>query len=103
WHTPVRASVRALGDLVESPGGGLWLRQVGGEFRQVAHSSFEASNALEGRDDPLPAFLRRTGWVLGLADVRVPPERDEHLQLPASISSLRDACMVGPLQPPHSH
>jgi putative PEP-CTERM system histidine kinase len=95
---PWSACIKALGDLVESPGGGLWLRQISGEYRQVAHSSLEPSIALEGHDDPLPAFLRRTGWVLEMADVRVHPDRYEELQLPATIASLRDAWLIVPLK-----
>ncbi len=95
---PWSACIQALGDLVESPGGGLWLRQVSGEYQQVARSSMGPSAVIEGRDAPLPALLRRTGWVLELADVRAHPDRYEQLQLPESIAGLRDAWLVVPLQ-----
>ena len=98
---PWSACLQALGDLVESPGGGLWLRQISGEYRQVVNSSLEPSIALEGNDDPLPAFLRRTGWVLELAEVRVHPDRYEQLKLPTSIASLRDAWLIVPLKTAH--
>jgi hypothetical protein len=70
--------------LVESPGGALWLRTSDGDYRQVERSGFPASpRSHSGRDDALPAFLRKTGWVLDVADVKAGQDY-ETSRLPAA-------------------
>ncbi|HQR22683.1 MAG TPA: PEP-CTERM system histidine kinase PrsK, partial [Burkholderiaceae bacterium] len=95
---PWEACVRALGDLVESGGGALWLRDSEGVFRQVARSVFPADAAPIASTDPLPAFLRRTGWVLDISDVMVHSARYESLRLPPSIAGVREAWLIVPLR-----
>jgi putative PEP-CTERM system histidine kinase len=94
---PWSASIQALADLVESPGGALWLRTGDGLYRQVERSGFPPSSDAFREDDALPAFLRRTGWVLDVADVGARPTDYEGLELPTAIQSARDAWIVIPL------
>jgi putative PEP-CTERM system histidine kinase len=89
--------VRALADLVESPGGALWLRCEGRHFRQVARWSTGAVTEAEPLDGALPRFLAATGWVVELREYRADPERYSHLVLPAWLESLPDAWLVVPL------
>ena len=49
-------------------------------------------------EDPLPAFLGRTGWVLEISDVMSNAARYGGLALPAEISAMRDAWLIVPLQ-----
>jgi putative PEP-CTERM system histidine kinase len=95
---PWAACVRALGDLVESPGGALWLQDGEGTFRQVMHSTLPADPALMTAATPLPAFLRRTGWVLEIGDVIARSSRYDGLRLPASIANLRESWLIVPLR-----
>jgi putative PEP-CTERM system histidine kinase len=95
---PWDACVRALGDLVESGGGALWLRDSEGVYRQVAHSVLPADSVHLNGDSPLPAFLDRTGWVLDISDVISRASRYDGLGLPESIASAREAWLIVPLR-----
>jgi putative PEP-CTERM system histidine kinase len=95
---PWDACVRALGDLVESGGGALWLRDSEGVFRQVVHTALPADSVPMTGDSPLPAFLGRTGWVLDISDVISRASKYDNLSLPASIASVREAWLIVPLR-----
>ena len=95
---PWQACIRALGDLVESPGGALWLLDVHGQYRQVERSMLPLVVQTIAADDPLPTFLGRTGWVLEISDVMSNATRYGGLALPAEISAMRDAWLIVPLQ-----
>jgi putative PEP-CTERM system histidine kinase len=94
---PWSACIQALGDLVESTGGALWLRTGEGAYRQVASSAFPASAETMAADDPLPKFLQRTGWVLEVSDVIAHSSKYENLVLPNSIANVTDSWLVVPL------
>ena len=89
--------IRALADLVESPGGGLWLTEQAAGYRQVERSSLPRTDAIEPADSSLPSFLRRTGWVVEISDVRRQPAKYQELVLPPSIESMREAWLIVPL------
>jgi putative PEP-CTERM system histidine kinase len=94
---PTAACVRALADLVESPGGGLWLRDES-RYRRV-----ERTGLMPGLDelaaaDALPAFLQRTGWVLDISDVMTQSAKYPGLKLPPELAAMRDAWLVVPLR-----
>jgi putative PEP-CTERM system histidine kinase len=95
---PWAACIQALGDLVESPGGALWLRDAAGRFRQVARVSLPAIEQDNDETGPLLAFLRRTGWVLEISDVLTRPGSYEQLVLPPAIANLPAAWLIVPLQ-----
>ena len=85
---PWQACIRALGDLVESPGGALWLLDAHGQYRQVERSMLPLVVQTIAAEDPLPAFLGRTGWVLEISDVMSNAVRYGGLALPAEISAM---------------
>jgi putative PEP-CTERM system histidine kinase len=89
--------VRALADLVESPGGGIWLEAPGGGFAQVARIGQARVDAAEPASGPFVQFLARTGWVLETAEVRRQNGRFEQLPLPPWLDALADAWLVVPL------
>lgn len=95
---PWEACVRALGDLVESGGGALWLQDGEGAYRQVARSALPADPAPIAPGDALPAFLRRTGWVLDISDVMARSTKYENLTLPPSLAAVREAWLIVPLR-----
>ena len=94
---PWAACIQALADLVESPGGALWYRSADGTFRQIERLSFPADQTVIPEKDPLPAFLRRTGWVLDIADAMLQSTKYEGLRLPPQIANLSDAWIIIPL------
>jgi putative PEP-CTERM system histidine kinase len=95
---PWPACIQALGDLVESPGGALWLKDGDGRFRQVARVSLPAVEPDADESRAFLAFLRRTGWVLEISDVLSHPSNYEQVSLPAAIVNLPAAWLIVPLQ-----
>ncbi len=95
---PWLACIQALGDLVESPGGAIWLRAAEGTYRQVAQSGLPAVEDALPENSPLPSFLWRTGWVLEVGDVITHAAKYEGLVLPIAMAGVRDAWLIVPLQ-----
>ncbi len=90
--------IRGLADMVESPSGALWVhRPDEPALRQVARWNLPAISATEMPDGSLSAFLRRTGWVIDLREMRERPERYEGLVLPEWLASHDQAWLVVPL------
>jgi putative PEP-CTERM system histidine kinase len=83
--------IRALGDLVESASGALWLAQ-GDTFRQVARIAMPAVRETEPLDGPLGASLATSGWVI---DVRAAAR--DGVALPAWLDALPHAWLIVPL------
>ena len=88
--------VRALADLVESTGGGLWLRREQG-YVQVARLNQPAVGQVEAEDGALPAFISRTGWVIEVPVARLDPSSQGGFGLPAWLDGLPNAWLVVPL------
>jgi len=88
--------VRALADLVESTGGGLWLRREHG-YAQAARFNQPQVDAVEAADGALPAFLSRTGWVIEVPTARLDPSSQGGFGLPAWLDSLNNAWLIVPL------
>jgi putative PEP-CTERM system histidine kinase len=97
-HVPLpETCIRALGDLVESASGALWL--VHGEtLRQVARIAMPAVRETERLDGPLASYLARTGWVVEVRDAAARPQAHDGLALPGWLSALPRAWLIVPLQ-----
>ena len=90
--------VRGLADMLESPGGGLWLRDRGnGPFLQSARWNIAATEVGEDFDSALSRFLRDSGWVVNLEEFRSFPRRYGDLQIPAWLQALPHAWLIVPL------
>ncbi len=97
-HVPLpETCIRALGDLVESASGALWLAQ-GESLRQVARIAMPAVRETEPLDGPLAAYLARTGWVVDVQDAAARPHAHEGLALPPWLTALPRAWLIVPLQ-----
>jgi putative PEP-CTERM system histidine kinase len=90
--------IKALSDLVESPGGVLWLADSYGKC--VFHSRFNHSpvDVVEPLESPLCRFLTDTGWVVNLEEYHAQPGRYDGLALPDWLSRLDEAWLVIPMQ-----
>jgi putative PEP-CTERM system histidine kinase len=88
--------IRALADLVESPGGLLWLRNGHG-FAAVARWNMPEMTGTEPLESPFAAFLARTGWIVDVAEWRNAPERYDGSTLPEWLERLGEAWLVVPL------
>jgi putative PEP-CTERM system histidine kinase len=90
--------VRGLADMVESPGGTLWLREAGAEvYRQHARWNLPECVAEVHQDAPLCRFLLASGWVINLEEYRCFPARYSDLEIPAWLSELPNAWLIVPL------
>ena len=90
-------SIEAIAELVESPGGTLWLQGEGGRFERLAHWNMpQAAGALDA-DDPLVRFLAAREWAIDLDECLNYPEHYDDLQLPEVIRALPRAWLVVPL------
>jgi len=90
--------IRALSDLVESPGGALWLADSFGKCKLHSRFNHPAVDAVDSLDSSLCVFLAGRGWVLDLEEYRMQPGRYEGLVLPDWLSRLDDAWLIIPLQ-----
>ncbi|WP_313950567.1 XrtA/PEP-CTERM system histidine kinase PrsK [Accumulibacter sp.] len=93
-----RHVVRGLADMVESPGGALWLTDPSGRFfAQAACWNMPVSSATEDQGSPLCTFLLDSGWVINLEEYRSLPRRYDGLALPPWLVEVPNAWLVVPL------
>lgn len=90
--------VRGLADMLDSPGGGLWLKARGEKaYRQSARWNLADSTAPEPDNSLLCEFLQGSGWVVNLEEFRSYPRRYGRLVLPQWLQELPQAWLVVPL------
>jgi putative PEP-CTERM system histidine kinase len=90
--------IRGLANMVESPGGGLWLRDGStGRMTQIARWNMPRVVDEEDADSSLCRFLRDSGWVVNLAEFRSITSRYQGLELPEWLSQMDGAWLVVPL------
>ncbi len=90
------ACLHAMADLVESTGGGLWLKREAG-YVQVARANQPRVEAIEAADGALPSFLQRTGWVIEVPAARRDPTSQGAFGTPAWLDQLHNAWLIVPL------
>jgi putative PEP-CTERM system histidine kinase len=90
-------AIAALADLVESPGGALWLADASGVFRPAARLNASPAEESVAADDVLPAFLVRSGWIVSLPEATLHPDRYPDLALPPALRAMPEAWLVVPL------
>ncbi len=96
-RAPEEAVIKALADLVESPGGGIWLRDAAGDFGPGGRLNMPESDAVEPAAGPLAGFLDDRGWIINLAEFRSRRDLYQGLSLPHWLSRLESAWLVVPL------
>jgi len=90
--------VKGLADMLESPGGSLWLRDAPGHhFTQAARWNAPAEAGMEPADSAFVRFLIDKGWVVNLEEFRASPERYRELELPLWLSESPNAWLIIPL------
>ena len=90
--------IRGLADMLESPGGSLWLKNRGDKaYRQNARWNSPACAVAEDEDSALCEFLQGSGWVVNLEEYRSFPRRYGHLVIPAWLQETPQAWLVVPL------
>ncbi len=75
--------IRGLADMVESPGGSLWMRAPdGASFVETAFTHRVLQARPEPADSAFLRFLAAEGWIVDIAEARAHPERYPGLSLP---------------------
>jgi len=92
-------AVQAIADIVESPGGGLWLRDDAVQvFLPVTECQMTIGPGCREPDgSSLVTFLERWQWVVNLGEYERDPGLYKDLELPQWLRSLPDAWIVVPL------
>jgi putative PEP-CTERM system histidine kinase len=90
-------SVRGLADLVESPGGALWLREDDASLRPASRWNMAAIGETEPADGSLARFLERTAWIVNVDECRTDPSAYPELVLPDWLRDAPLAWLVVPL------
>lgn len=89
--------IRALAELVESPGGALWLRRGDEGFSPAAELNMSLATGTEPLHGGLSDFIGRTGWVIDLEEFRARPSAYIGFQIPEWLGAIPDAWLVIPL------
>ena len=90
-------SIQAIAELVDSPGGVLWLSQDTGQLEQVAHWNMPTEKTAESPDSSLCQFLEKRQWVIHLDNYDLQPELYDGLNLPEWLRTIPRAWLVVPL------
>lgn len=93
-----RQVIQGLADLVESPGGGLWMKDLnGGGFHQTARLNLDARSDVEEASSELCKVMERENTVINLEEYRSFPGRYEAMSLPSWLQSMDQAWLIVPL------
>lgn len=89
--------IQAVAELVESPGGGLWVGRESGRYELAASWSWSLEPAAESADSSCCHFLEDKQWIIDLQEYRENPEKYGVLELPSWLLDLPRAWLVVPL------
>ena len=90
--------IRGLADMVESPGGSLWQKDLRGEsFLQTARWNMPLMAEREPAGGPLAGFLAERGWIVKLAEYRADPTRYGLTSMPPWLLANPELWLVVPL------
>jgi putative PEP-CTERM system histidine kinase len=91
-------AIQAIAELVESPGGGLWIRRESGVCEPAATWHVPAlEEAGEPADSPVSQFLETTQWVVDLPEAARDPDKYDGLVAPPWLQRYPRAWLVVPM------
>ena len=90
--------VRAMANMLQSPGGALWTASPGsGEFVQAAHWNFPVTSDKVQVASGFSSFLLRKAWIVDLHEYAQHPARYASAEIPPWLVEVRQAWLVVPL------
>ena len=90
--------IRGLANMVESPAGGLWLKEPGQSgFRMTGRWNIPLGHEIEDSSSDLCRFLVESGWVINLEEYRASPGRYTDLSMPEWVYGIPNAWLIVPL------
>lgn len=98
YSDPYQRAVVALADIVESPGGAVWMHREGVSFELLISHNFRVQGpaTLPPRSS-LAVFLEERRWLIDLSEYAAEPECYEGLTLPAWLGEASEAWLIVPL------
>jgi putative PEP-CTERM system histidine kinase len=90
-------TIQAVAELVESPGGALWVRRESGLCEPVAQWHLPLTTIAEPADSAFCQFLEASQWVVDLQEYAVSPDKYEGVALPDWLLTVPRAWLVVPL------
>jgi putative PEP-CTERM system histidine kinase len=90
--------IKAMADVVDSPGGALWMAEEPAWFSRVAVWNFRAAvNGVEERSGEFCRFLQTTSWIIDLDDVDQESGLFENCHIPDWLRADGRAWLIVPL------
>lgn len=91
-------TIKAIAQIVDSPGGVLWLRDAENDYQVAARYNcpelqVESIMAIQ----PLPSYLQRSGWVVDLQEFASDSSQYDGLELPLWLTDLTSEGIILPL------
>ena len=90
-------TIQAVADLVESPGGALWICKESGNCEFLQHWNMPMVSGDEPLSSAFCHFLESKHWVIDLEDSSLYPEKYAKLVIPQWLSAIPKARLVIPL------
>jgi putative PEP-CTERM system histidine kinase len=91
-------SIYSLAEIIDSPGGVLWIRQITNRYVPVASWQMEVSeNDTVDEGHPLVQFMASREWLIDLDEFERDPELYNNLTVPGWLKQMSNAWLVVPL------
>ncbi|TFW17284.1 XrtA/PEP-CTERM system histidine kinase PrsK [Duganella callida] len=90
-------SIQAVAELVESPGGALWIRRESGLCEPAAHWHIPPPSFSEPANSPFSLYLESKQWVIDLAEYADKPELYGNVEMPESLRHFARGRLIVPL------
>lgn len=90
-------AIESLAQLVESPGGALWMKEDRIGYQRAVHWNWSNIQGREAADSEFIQWLARKQWVIDIGEVSAHAERYPDLILPDWLAKAYDAWLIIPL------
>jgi putative PEP-CTERM system histidine kinase len=91
-------AIYSLAEIIDSPGGVLWMRQMMDQYAPVASWQMEVSEkAVIRKDHPLIRFMATREWLIDLDEYERDPELYNNISIPEWLEQMPNAWLVVPL------
>lgn len=111
WHRLIRTlsspdedmplqerTIKAVAQILESPGGAIWINQEGDDYVQVSNWNFpELNHAVESKGSNLLRHLEEKQWIIDIDEYRLESDRYVGFTLPNWFEPLQYAWLIIPL------
>jgi len=89
--------IHAIAELVESPGGALWVRRDDGRYALSACLNLTPEGESVALDEAMHTLLDQRQWVIDLEEWRAQPQKYDDMDIPSWLDALARAWLVVPL------